>query len=87
MAETGSVRPVFEHGPHHAREVRSVKLNALQRSWMIAAAIFFVAVGLDVANFINVPRSVLIIGPILLFLVSWVAGPSLKELSKAHRRG
>jgi hypothetical protein len=64
-----------------------MKLNALQRSWMIATAIFFVAVGLDVANVINVPRILLIVLPILLFLVSWVAGPSLKDVSKADRRG
>jgi len=57
----------------------------MQWSWFIASVIFFFAVLLDVVNIINVPNRVLIVVPIVLFVVSWLVGPSFKELTEMNR--
>jgi hypothetical protein len=64
-----------------------VKLTSLQWAWFVAAVLFFAAVLLDVANVLNVPGKLLIVVPILLFLVSLVVGPSLRDLNRMNRRG
>jgi hypothetical protein len=64
-----------------------VRLKPVQWAWFVAAALFFATVLLDVANVLNVPGKLLIVLPILLFLVSLVVGPSLKDLNRMNRRG
>jgi hypothetical protein len=64
-----------------------VKLNLVQLSWMIAAGVFFIAALLDVTGVLQVPHTLLIVVPILLFVLSWAVGPSLKEITKANRSG
>ena len=64
-----------------------MKLNPVQWLWMIAAGIFFVVVLLDIGGVIKAPIPALIIVPVVLALTGWVVGPSLRDLSRANRRG
>jgi purine-cytosine permease-like protein len=64
-----------------------VKLTPMQWAWFAASILFFGAVLLDVAGVLNVPGAFLIIVPIVLFAVSLVVGPSLKDLKRVNRRG
>jgi len=62
-----------------------VKLTIMQWSWLIGTVIFFFAVLLDLVNIVNVPDRALIVVPIALFVVSWLVGPSFKELNEMNR--
>jgi hypothetical protein len=64
-----------------------VKLSPLQWAWVVATCVYLAVVFLDVANVLEVPNAVLILGGLLLALVSRVAGPSMAEVKRAHRRG
>ena len=64
-----------------------MKLKPFQWLWMIATGVFFIAALLDIGGVIQIPVAVLIIVPVVIALVSWVAGPSLEELRGVNQRG
>jgi hypothetical protein len=64
-----------------------VKLTGLQKLVMLAALAMFAAAMLDIFDVIAPPNWVWIVVPITLGLLSWAILPTMKELTKANRRG